>query len=91
MICYDLSGFSFLTQTQLLKYKGAWKTFETIQNYNSNVSTIRHTNPGTLRIYGPAYYQFATTEEQGRYTQGRLLHLKVYPNLSTLWLPVSRD
>lgn len=72
--CLDLSGFKFLSQTQKLQYQQNWALFDKIQIYNSNISTLRNAGASNL-----SYYQFVSTEEQTRFTQGRFLHIQSYP------------
>lgn len=71
----DLSGFKFLTFSQKQEYQRAFQIFDKVQNYNSNVSTLR--SAGQLNI---PYYQFITNEEKTKFIQGRFLHIQSYPN-----------
>ncbi len=71
----DLSGFKFLTFGQKTEYQRAWQLFDNIQNYNSNVSTLRFQGQQTL-----VYYQFISGEERTKFQQGRFLHIQAYPN-----------
>jgi hypothetical protein len=71
----DLSGFKFLTFSQKQEYQQAFQIFNKVQNYNSNVSTLR--SAGQLNI---PYYQFITNEEKTKFIQGRFLHVQSYPN-----------
>ena len=71
----DLSGFKFLTYTQKIEYTRAFQLFDTIQNYNSNVSTLRFQGQ-----QGLTYYQFISGEEKTKFLQGRFLHIQSYPN-----------
>jgi hypothetical protein len=71
----DLSGFKFLTFAQKQEYQRAFQIFDRVQNYNSNVSTLR--SAGQLNI---PYYQFITNEEKTKFIQGRFLHIQSYPN-----------
>jgi hypothetical protein len=73
--CSDLSGFNFLYQSQLLKYKTAWDTFNRVQAYNSNISTLRAGGQTDL-----SYYQFLTNQEKNAFNVGRLLHFQSFPN-----------
>lgn len=72
--CLDISGFKFLYQSQKLEYYQAFVLFNKVQNYNSNVSTLRAGGQSNL-----SYYQFLTNKEQTMFTQGRLLHIQSYP------------
>lgn len=71
----DLSGFKFLNYAQKTEYQRAFKLFDTIQNFNSNVSTLR--SQGNLTL---TYYQFISGEEKTKFLQGRFLHIQSYPN-----------
>lgn len=71
----DLSGFKFLNFAQKTEYQRAFQLFDTIQNYNSNVSTLRFGGQTTL-----TYYQFISGEEKTKFLQGRFLHIQAYPN-----------
>lgn len=70
----ELSGFKFLSSNQLLKYKESWRFFDKIQNYNSNISTLRFQGDSTL-----TYYQFASSVELLRFRRGQYLHQQSYP------------
>lgn len=72
----DLSGFLFLTSSQLLKYKQAWNTFNTIQTINSNVSTLRSSGSSLT------YYQFSNNTEMTNFKQGQFLHTQSYPSMN---------
>jgi hypothetical protein len=71
----DLSGFKFLTFSQKSEYTRAFQLFDTIQNYNSNVSTLRFQGQTTL-----TYYQFISNVEKTKFLQGRFLHIQSFPN-----------
>ncbi len=71
----DLSGFKFLNFAQKIEYQRAFQLFDTIQNFNSNVSTLR--SGGNLSL---TYYQFISGEEKTKFLQGRFLHIQSYPN-----------
>lgn len=73
--CYlDISGFKFLYQSQKLEYLQAAALFQKVQNYNSNISTLRADGQSNL-----SYYQFITNKEQTMFTQGRLILIQSYP------------
>lgn len=72
--CFDVSGFRFLTPIQFRIYKDSWNTFNRVQSYNSNISTLRHA--GQLNLN---YYQFVTMFEMSQYRQGQQLHVQIYP------------
>ena len=71
----DLSGFKFLTFAQKTEYQRAFSLFDNIQNYNSNVSTLRAAGQKQL-----TYYQFISGEEKTKFLQGRFIHIQAYPN-----------
>ena len=71
----DLSGFKYLTYSQKTEYQRAFKLFDTIQSFNSNVSTLRAGGETGL-----TYYQFISNVEKTKFLQGRLLHIQSYPN-----------
>lgn len=71
----DLSGFKFLNFAQKTEYQRAFSLFNTIQNYNSNISTLRA--GGQMQL---TYYQFISGEEKTKFLQGRFLHIQAYPN-----------
>ena len=73
MPCQDLSGFVFLSQSQLSSYKTNVQTFNRIQTYNSNISTLR--SQGDLTR---SYYQFISSQEKNQFTQGLFLLTQSY-------------
>ena len=73
MGCHDLSGFFFLSESQLRYYRTCINVFDNVQGYNSNVSTLR--SNGTLTA---SYYQFMTTQEKNQYTKGLFLATQSY-------------
>jgi hypothetical protein len=73
--CFDLSGFFCVPQSVKLEYQMDWNTFERIQGFNVNVSTLRNAGDKTL-----TYYQFLNGEERASFTNGQSLHVRRYPN-----------
>ena len=73
MVCQDLSGFVFLNSSQLRNYRTSIQIFDRIQNYNSNISTLRSQGDLTL-----SYYQFISSQEKNMYTQGLYVLLESY-------------
>lgn len=71
----DLSGFKFLSFSQKTDYTQSFRLFDTIQTYNSNISTLR--SGGNLTV---SYYQFLGGEEKTKFLQGRFLHIQSFPN-----------
>jgi hypothetical protein len=71
----DLSGFKFLSFAQKQEYQRAFQIFDTVQNFNSNVSTLR--SGGNLTL---TYYQFISNVDKTKFLQGRFLHIQSYPN-----------
>ena len=74
-VCFDLSGFQYMGQIQKLQYLTAWNTFNQVQTYNSNVSTLRATGA----YPNLSYYQFITQQEKATFTTGQFLHQQRYP------------
>jgi len=73
-IAFDLSGFKFMNFSQYQLYQYNWNTFNRIQGYNSNISTLV-TTAGAPGVY----YQFSNNLEKNTYTQGQFLHQQRYP------------
>ena len=82
----DLSGFTQLDFSQGQTFKTAVNTFNRIQTFDSNVSTLKQI--GAINQY---YYNFKDYTEKNNYEQGRYLLKQSYPNVSTLWTPVQRN
>ncbi len=78
---FDVSGFFCLPQTVLRAYIDNWNTFNRIQVYNINVSTLKA--QGTPGLF---YYQYKDFTERTQYTNGRMLHIRRYPNSN--WDPI---
>ncbi len=72
--CFDLSGFKSMSPIQFRIYKDAWNTFNRVQEYNSNISTLRSGGNKTLN-----YYQYIDNKERNQFQTGQLLHTQVYP------------
>ena len=73
MGCHDLSGFLFLSGSQLTNYRTCIDVFDRVQGYNSNISSLR--SKGNLTA---SYYQFMTTQEKNQYTKGLFLLTQSY-------------
>ena len=84
MVCFDLSGFTGLSFGAAQKYRGDWNTFERIQEYNSNISTLR-----AAGAPGLTYYTYASANEQISFVNGQFLHFKRYP--SSNWNEVQKN
>jgi hypothetical protein len=86
-ICYDssISTIRTLTNADLIYNRSSWTTFNRIQSYNSNVSTLRHDGANLL------YYTYTDFSERNKFTKGQFLHFTVYPELSNFWNPVNKD
>lgn len=82
--CFDLSGIRGLSPVQYRIYQQAWNTYNIVQSYNSNTSTLRHAGAKYLN-----YYQFVSMEEKNQYTRGQQLHVQVFPNSN--WASVPPD
>lgn len=81
---FDLSGFLAVPSSLKILYQSYWTTFEIVQAYNLNVSTLRSAGNLTQN-----YYIYQSYAEQNAFTNGRLLHIKRYPNSN--WNPVPKD
>uniref|UniRef100_A0A6C0BBQ2 Uncharacterized protein n=1 Tax=viral metagenome TaxID=1070528 RepID=A0A6C0BBQ2_9ZZZZ len=82
----DLSGFTQLDFSQSQTFKTAVNTFNRIQAFDSNVSTLKHI--GAINQY---YYNFKDYTEKNNYIQGQLLLRQSYPTQSTIWTSVQRN
>jgi hypothetical protein len=82
----DLSGFTQLDFSQNQAFKTAVNTFNRIQVFDSNVSTLKHI--GAINQY---YYNFTDYTEKNNYKQGQFLLRQSYPAQSTIWTPVQRN
>lgn len=85
--CWDASGFIGNPFGLNQKYKTAWDTFNRIQTFNSNVSTLRFTTGNTSL----QYYNYINYTEKINFEQGQFLHFKSLPGLSSLWLTVQKN
>jgi len=82
-ITFDLSGLPVPQSTKIL-YQNAWNTFERVQGYNWNISTIRSAGDKSQ-----VYYTYTDIAEMNSFLIGRFLHVQRYPTSN--WLPVSKD
>ena len=64
----DISGFQSLTYRQVYEYTTGWVTFQRVEQYNIQVSTMRG-NGDT----GLTYWQFETNEGLTNYRLGAVL------------------
>ena len=78
--CFDLSGFTGLSASDLLKYQSYWNTFEKVQAFNTAVSTIRASGQAN---------QFISYKESNDFTAGRILHIRRYPDSN--WAVVQQN
>jgi hypothetical protein len=83
-VAFDLSGFLAIPSSLKISYQQYWNTFNRIQTYNSNVSTLRSAGDK-----GKDYYTFANYDEFSSFIQGHYLHVQRYPNSN--WATVSPD
>lgn len=81
---FDLSGFTGLPFSLANTYRAQWATFNRIQSYNLNVSTMRNAGDKTLN-----YYQFVSNTERGEFASGQVLHQRRYPTVN--WNSVPND
>ena len=67
---FDVSGFQGLSIGQLRKYKQDWDTFNRIQAFNLNISTLRsQAGVGAPGATSPLqYYIYINSQEQTAYT-----------------------
>ena len=84
--CFSVSSFKFMSQIQFLQYQTAWTTFDKIQAYNSNISTLRQSSSNYSYL---TYYQYASQTEKATFTTGQYLHQQVYPTSN--WNPVQQN
>jgi hypothetical protein len=66
--CFIIGKMKGLTLTQFRYYSECTSIFNKVQAYNANVSTLRAQGQTGL-----SYYQFKTSEEGTKFTQGRFL------------------
>lgn len=81
---FDLSGFLTVTFSAKLLYQNQWDTYNRIQAYNLNVSTVRAAGDKSVQ-----YYNYTNYDESTAFTNGQFLHVKRYPNSN--WSAVSKD
>jgi len=65
-----------LTFTQYNDYRTGVATFNRVETYNSNVSTLRGNGKMTMM-----YYEFVSYQEQTDYTLGNMILLQNNPGL----------
>ena len=82
----DLSGFTQLDFSKNQAFKTAVNTFNRIQAFDSNVSTLK--DMGAINKF---YYNFIDYSEKNNYKQGQFLLRQSYPAISTIWTPVQRN
>lgn len=73
---FSTQGFLTLNQSQKLIYQQAWNDYNRIQEYNSNVSTLRNLS----NVTNLSYYIYVSYAEKDSFRQGQFLHQQVYPN-----------
>ena len=67
--CFNsISTIASVSYNQRYEYKTAWNSFQTVELYNSNVSTLRSQGDKSL-----TYYQYPTCKVQSQYRQGATL------------------
>lgn len=81
---FDASGYFCLSQVVYRGYQDNWNTFNRIQSFNINVSTQRA--QGQKNLY---YYAYTDYKERNAFTNGRMLHIRRYPNSN--WDPVPEN
>ena len=48
---FDLSGFLAVPSSLKIEYQQAWNTYNSVQLFNSNISTLRHTPWASIYTY----------------------------------------
>jgi len=86
MSCLDISGASGLSSSEYKKYIEAWKKFEFIQRFDSNVSTQIHNN-----VKGLQYYSFSNYTEKNLFIKGQAEHVEAYPYYTALFTTVQKN
>lgn len=81
---FDLSGFLAVPSSLKIEYQQAWNTYNTVQLFNSNISTLRGAGDKTW-----TYYTFTSYDESSAFTVGQYLHSQRYPNSN--WATISKD
>lgn len=76
MSCFDLSGFTPVPESLLIKYRQAWVLFNTVQANDIMVSTARSQGDSSK-----SYWVFETNQQKTMWLQGQRLHVQRYPNL----------
>jgi hypothetical protein len=67
-----------MNSARYIQQQTNYQLFDRIQAYNSNVSTLRSTNPAAAGSY--SYYVMSTYAEINSFNNGRMLHIQLYPN-----------
>jgi hypothetical protein len=80
-VMFDISGFSFMSIGQKLIYQTNWDTFNNIQTYNSNLSTVAAQTNTVVN-----YYEFTSYANKNNYKDGQFLHRQRYPNSN--WISI---
>jgi hypothetical protein len=78
MSFFDLSGFTPVPESLLLKYRKSWNLFETVQTNDIQVSTMRSKGESDP---SKSYWIFETNEQKTLWLQGQLLHVQRYPTM----------
>jgi hypothetical protein len=84
MPCFDLSGFTPMSEGVKYKYRTAWGVFEKVQAYDINISTLRDAGDKSK-----TYWQFRNSDERGYWIMGLSLHAKRYPTSN--WNPPQKN
>jgi hypothetical protein len=67
--CFNsINTIASVSYNQRSEYKAAWNSFQTVELYNSNVSTLRGQGDKSV-----PYYQYPTCEAQTQYKKGAAL------------------
>lgn len=81
---FDLSGLLAIPSSLKIIYQNYWGTFERIQKFDLNISTLRSFGDKTQ-----TYYVFKGNDERLAFINGQYLHVQRYPNLN--WNTVPKD
>ena len=82
MTCFTLGKMNGLSYSQYMEYKHAVATYNKVESYNSNVSTLRGSGSSSV-----SYYDFQTNQEQTIYSLGLMLLIQNNPGMTFTPVP----
>ena len=85
MIPFTLGKLKGINYSQLRDYKEAVATYNTVEAFNSNVSTLRGNGNKSVK-----YYEFKTYDDKVSYLSGLYFLTQTNPTLSTI-TPVEKN